>query len=395
MGTLTAAKVRAISEPGRYSDGGNLYLNVSPGGTKSWIMRLTIDGTRTDRGLGSYKKISIGAARKLAVDIKHEVKLGHDPRLQARMLRAAKPATETGVPTFRDAALVWHELNETKHPVSAPKIMRWLELHVYDTIGDTQVDEITRPEIVAILNPLRRNKPATAKKVHSAVRDIFRWVVAHQFRPDNPADDNLRPLLVHVDKVEQHHAAVEHNEVADALHKLTYGKGAMVSKLALEFVIFTGCRQGEARGATWGEIDGDVWRIPAARMKAGRDHEVPLSVQAQSVLQRARGLRNLEYPDTVADDDVIFVNPDNGKAIGANSLVKRCHQDKLGCTPHGFRTSLTGWAVESGYSNEAIDLSLAHQIGNRTKQAYYRTTMLDVRRELLQAWADYVDPPLF
>ena len=131
----------------------------------------------------------------------------------------------------------------------------------------------------------------TAHKVRGIMRAIFRWAVAAGHRVDNPADDNLEPLLVVSDHVEEHHAAIHHADVADALHKIHYGRGDMVTRLAMQFLIFTGARQGEVRGATWGEIDLDagIWRIPASRMKARRDHEVPLSIQARDRLDRSAG----------------------------------------------------------------------------------------------------------
>lgn len=398
MGSLTAAGIREITKPGKYPDGDGLYMTVSPGGTKSWTMRLTVDGKRTERGLGSFSKLSIANARKLRDDTRHAVRQGHNPRKRDRTHQTVKVAQPGPVPTFREAAAAWDALTAAKRKVSAVKIMRTLELHAFPAIGDASVADITRPEIAAILNPLRRNNPPTERKVHGAINDIFRWVVAGGHRVDNPADSNTGPLLATVEIQETHHAALHHSDVATALHKIHYGRGDLVSQLALQFVIFTGARQGEVRGATWGEIDGDVWRIPASRMKARRDHTVPLSIQAQAVLQRARELRrnpdvDMDWPVQVAADDVIFVNPVNGKALGPNSLVKRCHQDNLGCTPHGFRSTLTGWAMETGdYSRELMKIALAHTIGDRTTQAYFRNDLLDQRREMLQRYSDYIDP---
>ena len=392
MGSLTAAGIRAITEPGKYPDGDSLYLTVSPGGTKSWTMRLTVDGKRTERGLGSFQKLSVANARKMRDDTRHAVRQGHNPRKRDRTHQTVKVAQPGPVPTFREAAAAWDALTAAKRKVSGAKIMRTLELHAFPAIGDASVADITRPEIAAILNPLRRNNPPTERKLHGAINDIFRWVVAGGHRVDNPADSNTGPLLATVEIQETHHAALHHSEVADALHKIIYGRGDLVSQLALQFVIFTGARQGEVRGATWGEIDGDVWRIPASRMKARRDHTVPLSIQAQTVLQQARGLHP-EWPEHPQPDDVIFVNPSNGKALGPNSLVKRCHQDSLNCTPHGFRSTLTGWAMETGdYSRELMKIALAHTIGDRTTQAYFRNDLLEQRREMLQRYADYIDP---
>ena len=398
MTTLRASEVRAQTEPGRYHDGGGLYLNIADGGGKSWIQRLTIDGTRAMKGLGSFSKVSLSEARKIAERNRAEVKAGRNPFEKTARPEWLETIAADITPTFKAAALTWYDNSFAKHPASAAKLWRHLEIHVFPKFDRMDVAEITRPQVAAIINELRKDgKEPTGKKVRGAMREVFKWAVAAGHRIDNPADDNLEPLLWASNHVEEHHAALHHEDVADALHKIHYGRGDMVSRLAMTFLVFTGARQGEVRGATWGEIDLDagVWRIPATRMKAGRAHDVPLSIQAQVVLQSAKGLRwaaDSEWTPDLKPDDIVFVNPTNGKALGANSLVKRCHQDKLGCTPHGFRTSLTGWAMEQEYNPMLIELALAHVVGNKTSQAYFRNPLLEERRAMLAAWCEYIDP---
>ena len=401
---LTAAQIRTETQPGRYHDGGGLYFTIADGGSKSWVQRVTLDGTRAMRGLGGFPKVSLSEARKIAERNRAELKAGKNP-----FDKATKPAwldtiAENITPTFTAAALVWYDNTFAKHPASAGKLWRHLEIDVLPAFDGRMVDEITRPEVAAIINRLRKEgKEPTSRKVRGAMREVFKWAVAAGHRLDNPADDNTDPLLWVSDHVEQHHKALHHDDVADALHRIHYGRGDMVCRLAMQFLVFTGARQGEVRGATWQEIseDGKTWNIPASRMKGRRAHDVPLSIQAQTVLNMARGLRGgpadseIGFGPTIGPEDVIFVNPANSKALGPNSLVKRCHQDKLNCTPHGFRTSLTGWAMEQEYNPMLIELTLAHVIGSRTAQAYFRNNLLEERRGMMQAWGDYLDPAPF
>jgi integrase len=403
MANLTAQQIKEIDRPGKYSDGRGLLLVVSPAGTKSWAQRITVDGKRIDRGLGSFPKVSLSRAREIADRNRAAVKQGRNPWTE-KPPAVTVSKTPAAVPTFREAAQTVHDLNVDEwDAATAKRWIRRLELHAMPTFGDARIDEITRSEIAAMLGPLRRRNHETARKVRQAMTKLFRWAVAHEYRPNNPADDALEELLPQVAPDVVHRPALHHSAVRGALHKIRHSEAKPVTRLAFEYLILTAARTGEVRFATWGEIDlqAGLWTIPAARMKGKRDHRVPLSMQAQSLLTRARELyRNpdddYDWPVTVTPDTLIFPHPTSGRALSENALLDRARKSNLGCVPHGFRSTWRDWAAEkSGASWETIELSLAHAVGSTVSAAYFRTDLLDARTPMMQAWADYVDPPIF
>ena len=401
MPNLSTDKVKAIADPGRYGDGGGLYLNIAKTGTKSWIQRIYVDGRRLDKGLGGYPTVSLTKARKIADANRVAVKQGRNPWVETRKPAVTVAERTAAIPTFRAAAQTVHDLNVDEWgAATAKRWIRRLELHAMPTFGDAPVDEITRSEIAAMLGPLRRRNHETARKVRQAMTKLFRWAVAHEYRPNNPADDALEELLPQVAPDVVHRPALHHSAVRGALHKIRHSEAKPVTRLAFEFLILTAARTGEVRYATWGEIDlqAGLWTIPAARMKGKRDHRVPLSLQAQTLLARARELyRNpdddYDWPVTVTPDTLIFPHPTSGRALSENALLDRARKSNLGCVPHGMRSTWRDWAAElSGASWETIELSLAHAVGSTVSAAYFRTDLLDQRAPMMQAWADYIDP---
>ena len=401
MANLTAQQIKEIDRPGKYSDGRGLLLVVSPAGTKSWAQRITVDGKRIDRGLGSFPKVSLSRAREIADRNRAAVKQGRNPWTETRKPAVTVSERLAAIPTFRQAAQTVHDLNVDEWgAATAKRWIRRLELHAMPTFGDARVDEITRSEIAAMLGPLRRRNHETARKVRQAMTKVFRWAVAHEYRPNNPADDALEELLPQVAPDVVHRPALHHSAVRGALHKIRHSEAKPVTRLAFEFLILTAARTGEVRYATWGEIDlqAGLWTIPAARMKGKRDHRVPLSLQAQTLLARARELyRNpdddYDWPVEVTPDTLIFPHPTSGRALSENALLDRARKNNLGCVPHGFRSTWRDWAAEqSGASWETIELSLAHAVGSTVSAAYFRTDLLEQRAPMMQGWADYVDP---
>ena len=193
-----------------------------------------------------------------------------------------------------------------------------------------------------------------------------------------------------------HFAALPYADVPDAIERIRDSRGMRETRLALEFIAYTAARGGEVRGMTWAEVDLDaaVWTIPAERMKSRKEQRVPLSIQAQGVLRQAKAAVNQRLkrrPDYDANG-LVFPNP-SGKPLSDNCLSLRARKDGLGCTPHGFRSSFRDWAAEnSGASYEAIELSLAHVAGNAVVRSYFRSDLLEERRGLMEAWANYLDP---
>ena len=399
MGKLTAKMVTQLSEPGRYGDGNGLYLVVSPAGSKSWIQRVQIGGKRTDRGLGGVAKVSLGQARKIATANLAAIQNGKNPFEAGH---APAPVKETpAIPTFADAARAVYALNlEEWGAATAKRWLRRLEIHTFPTLGNRDVAEITRTDLADLLTPLRTENHETARKVRQALAKVFRWARAHDYRIDDPADDALGELVKKVKHVPEHHRTLPYCEVGAAIRKVQFGYALRVTGLAFEFLILTAARTSEIRGMVWAEVDLEnaIWEIPADRMKAKRSHRVPLSNQAMVILRQVRHI-----PDPDAADDSIFqlvevtdgrvFRMPTGKPLSENSLLDRCEKDRIGATPHGFRTSFRGWAkAEYGARFEAIELALAHSIGTSVTQAYDREDLLEERREIMQAWASFLDP---
>ena len=399
MGKLTAKGITQISEPGRYGDGNGLYLVVSPAGTKSWVQRVQIDGKRTDKGLGGTAKVSLASARKTVAATRAAIQNGKNP-FEAGHVPA--PVKETpAIPTFEVAAEAVSDLNVGEWGEgTAKRWLRRLELHAFPTLKDLPIDEFTYNDIAELLNPLRAENHETARKVRQALTMVFDWAKVKGHRVDNPADSALNSILRKVKHVPEHHKALHYTEVAAAIRKVQFGYALRVTGLAFEFLILTAARTSEIRGMVWAEVDLEnaIWEIPADRMKAKRSHRVPLSNQAMVILRQVRHI-----PDPDADDDSIFqlvevtdghvFRMPTGKPLSENSLLDRCEKDRIGATPHGFRTSFRGWAkAEYGARFEAIELALAHSIGTSVTQAYDREDLLEERREIMQAWASFLDP---
>lgn len=408
MGKLTAKAITEIEAPGRYSDGNGLYLLVAPAGTKSWVQRVRLNGKPTDKGIGSCKTVTLAKARKTAEANRTAVKRGGNPfakdaeRLAAAMGEDVSVAVELAIPTFANAVLAVYDANCEKWDAAvAKRFLARLVKHCAP-LEDRPVDAITRRDLAAILTPLRREHHETARKVRQGLAQVFKWVRANDYRADDPADDALEVLVESVQHTVKHRESLHHTEVASALHKIRFGYALRVTQLAFEFLIFTVARTSEVRHTTWDEIDlaNAVWEIPAERMKARRSHRVPLSTQAVSIL---RALKHQPAPDAADADHYqlveatgyVFRMP-SGKTLSENAFLNRARKDELGCVPHGFRASFMGWAqLCSGARFEAIELSLAHTVGTSVQRAYERLDYLEERRELLQAWGDYLDPPIF
>jgi integrase len=409
MAGLTVEKIRTLTAPGRYGDGGGLYLVVAPGGTKSWMQRIRIDGRRRDRGLGGYPTVSLGAARKTAVANQAAVASGQNPwaiqdglRAQNQGIRdpGGRARASTLVPTFREAARRVHHDNSPRWRSIRHHAVWWesLERHAFPVIGNLPIDEITRRDVLDVLNPIWSTKPGAARQVRGRMRAVFNWATAYGYTESNPAGEVIKGALPTMPKFNQHYKALHYSEVQAALAVLSMERvdpfmplATVSTRLALQFLVLTAARGNEVRFARWDEIDLDaaLWTVPAEKMKAGKEHRVPLPAQALAVLAEAREKVTARF---VARDAPVF--PGEGwRPLGAGAFASRCQKDGILCTVHGFRSSFRDWAAEkSGARREAIELSLAHNVGNDTERAYFRSDLLDQRRELMQEWADFVAP---
>ncbi len=378
---LSATRVKALSEPGRHTDGDGLHLFISKTGGKSWVQRITIDGRRRDIGLGGYPAVSLAQARNRASDNREAVGNGKDPVAEKR-----RPA----MPTFREAAHAVHEANKPRWRNGSHTAgwIQTLQRHAFPKIGNKPIDAISRSELLAVLTPIWSTRPETARRVRQRMRTIFRWAMANEFIENNPAGEAIDGALPSMPKVKAHLRALPYEEVGAALRTVDESQTSPASKLCLAFLVFTAARSGEARGATWDEIDmeGATWTIPGSRMKAGEEHRVPLSNQAVGVLTLARELQGgsgLCFPSPLL----------RGRMLSDMTLTKILRATGLAdrATVHGFRTSFRTWSMEQTDAPWAVaEAALAHQLGGSVEQAYARSDLFVRRRVLMQQWADFL-----
>ena len=378
---LSATRVRALRNPGRYSDGDGLHLFINKRGRKSWVQRITVEGRRRDIGLGGYPTVSLAQARKRATDNREAIGNGRDPVADKR-----RPST----PTFSEAAHTVHEANKPRwrNGSHTRAWMQTLERHAFPKIGNKPIDTISRTDVLTVLTPIWSTRPETARRVRQRMRTIFKWAMANELIETNPAGEAIEGALPSMPKVKEHLRALPYQDVGPALRTVDASQTSPASKHCLKFLVLTAARSGEARGATWDEIDleGATWTIPGSRMKAGVEHRVPLSDQALDVLMLARNLED--------GSRLCFPSPLRaGRMLSDMTLTNILRKAGLAdrATVHGFRTSFKTWTMEQTDTPWAVgEAALAHQLGGSVEQAYARSDLFDRRRVLMQQWADYL-----
>ena len=376
--TLSATRVKALKEPGRYFDGGGLPLYISKAGRKSWVLRITVYGRRRDIGLGGYPSVSLALAREKASDNRGPVAEGRDPVAEKHA-----PA----MPTFREAA---HAANKPRwrNPRHASGWIQTLERHAMPALGNKPLDRIDRGDVLQVLTPIWTTCPETARRVRQRMRTVFKWAMAHRFMESNPAGEAIDGALPPMPKVKAHFRALPYQEVKSALDTVAASQASMSAKLCFRLLVLTAARSGEARGATWDEIEleDQAWRIPSERMKAGMEHRVPMSGQALDLLGEASALRE--------DTGLVFPSPlKPGAPMSDMTLTKVLRSVGLAerATVHGFRSSFKNWTLEQTDTPWVVsEAALAHSLGNSTEQAYARSDLFERRRALMQMWADYL-----
>jgi len=385
VGNLTAAKAKSLTKPGMHGDGEGLYLSVSRSGSRSWVQRISIDGRRREMGLGSFPAIGLAQARGLAAANRTAVAEGRDPLAEKQEAKR-----KAAIPTFREAAEQTYEANRPRWRNGKHTVSWWqtLERHAFPILGDIPVDRIRREDVLQVLTPIWGVRMETARRVRQRIRTVLRWCMACGYVEHNVAGESIDGALPPMPRLKAHLRALPYQEVAVALATVDASGAALASKLCLRFLILTAARSGEARGATWDEIDegASEWRIPGSRMKSGIDHRVPLSDAALKVLERARPLR----------DESVLIFPSSLKPCHPMSdmtltqvLRKTGLADRT--TVHGFRSAFRDWAAECTSAPHAVmELSLAHAVGSSVEQAYARSDLIERRRTLMQQWAHFV-----
>ena len=373
---LSAAFVRT-APPGRYCDGNGLYLFVQPSGARSWIQRLVIRGRRRDCGLGSVALVSLAEAREKARANRKLAREGGDPLAEKRRAQ--------GVPSFAEAAarVVQQKQAGWRNPKHCRDWMSSLRRFAFARIGEIPVSQVTSADVLEILTPIWHTKATTARKLRQRIRTVLEWAVAMEFKTDNPCD-RLGPVLGAQDAVVQHMRALPHREVASALETVRASEGMPVVKLVFEFLVLTAARWGEVRGADWAEIDRreGVWTVPATRMKAKREHRVPLCRRAVEILDEAR---------TLDDGSPLVFTDGAGRQLNGKRLRRLLRKHGIAAVPHGFRSSFRDWAAEeTDHPREVIEAALAHVVQNKVEAAYRRTDLFERRRRLMNDWAGYL-----
>ena len=376
---LSAAFCRTVGQAGRYADGNGLYLHVDPSGARRWVQKLVIRGKVRVLGLGGYSLVSLAEAREQALANRKLARSGGDPLAAKRR--------HHGVPTFEEAAAAVLEQKRRawRNPKHAADWPTSLRMYAFPRIGDNLVSDITSADLLQILSPIWHDKPETARRVRQRIGAVMKWAVAMQHRPDNPAGEALGEALGRQRAVVRHMPALPHGEVASAVAAVRASRAWAGAKLAFEFLVLTAARSGEVRLATWNEIhlDAAVWTVPGARMKAKRDHRVPLSGRAVEVLRAARRL---------GDGTGLAFPSQRGKALADRALSKLVREQGIGAVPHGFRSSFRDWASErTDHPREVIEAALAHVVRNQTEAAYARSDLFERRRQLMDDWMQYLD----
>jgi integrase len=402
---LSAAKVRT-AKPGRYGDGNGLYLFVKPNGSRFWLFRYVRQDHMREMGLGRAGAdpgaVPLAEAREKAGELMRLVRSGVDPLAQreadaAAAKAEAQQAAVRGI-TFRTVTGKCIEAHEAawRNPKHRAQWRNTLDTYAMPHFGDVPVAEVTTAHVLAALEPIWRTKAETATRVRGRIEAVLDYATALKWREgENPAHwrghlSNLLPARRKVAPVE-HHAALPWREAGSFMTALR--KQAGVSAQALEFTILTAARSGEVLGATWGEIDlrVKIWTVAAPRMKAGKEHRVPLAEPALAVLAEMAKQRLTDDPDTY-----VFPGGKPGKSLSVMALAMVLRRMERGdLTVHGFRSSFRDWCAEAtSYQREVAEAALAHTLGDKTEAAYQRGDMLAKRAQLMAAWATFCARPM-
>ena len=381
MANLTARKVKT-AKPGKYSDGGNLYLIVSETGARKWVLRFTWRGRAKEMGLGSAASVPLADAREKAARARRKIAQGLNPIDERKR--------DGGIPTFGEMADDVREALSAGFRNEKHKAQWKSTLETYAApLRAKPVDTIATDDVLAVLKPIWTTKAETASRVRGRIEKVLDAAKAKGFRQgENPARwrGHLDHLLPRTSKLARgHHAAMPYEDVAAFTAKLR--KREATSALALEMCILTAARTGEILGMRWPEIDLDkkIWTVPANRMKAGREHRIPLSPRTVAILRKLEKMKAGEF---------VFPGQARNKPLSSMAMEMVLRRMKLqDATVHGFRSSFRDWAGNvSNFPREITETALAHVIGDKAEQAYRRSDALEKRRKLMDAWSAYCEP---
>jgi len=385
---FSALVVSRMAVPGLHFVGGvsGLALQVQASGARSWVLRLSVAGKRRDMGLGGFPDVTLADARRRAREEREKADKGIDPIAERQAAASRLRAELATAITFKAAALTYIETHESSWR-NAKHAEQWRNTlaSTYPVIGGMHVRDVALPQVLAVLQPIWKTKTETASRLRGRIESVLDWATARGYREGlNPARwkghlDQLLPAPGKITRV-GHHAALPVGDVGSFMQALReqQGSGARV----LEFVILTAARSGEARGATWGEfnLDAATWTVPGERMKAGKEHRVPLSMPA---------VRLIRAQPTMAGTDLVFPSP-RGGLLSDMTLVAVMRRMKAAAVPHGFRSTFRDWCSErTNYPREVAEMALAHTIGDKVEAAYRRGDLFEKRRLMMDDWAAF------
>jgi integrase len=393
IGKLTVLSVSRAKTRGYLADGGGLYLQVSGSGAKSWVFRYRKEGRLREMGLGGVQTLGLADARRRANECRKLRLDGHDPiddrkagQLQAK-LEAARAMT------FRQCAEAYIAAHRAswkndKHAAQWPST---LTTYAYPVFGELPVHKVDVEHVLKAVEPIWHTKTETASRLRQRIEAVLDWATARRHRQgDNPARwrghlDQVLPARAKVQKV-RHHAALPYAEIGGFMAKLREQEGMAAS--ALEFLMLTATRTGEVVGAAWEEFDLDaaVWMIPPDRMKAGKEHRVPLSKPALAILKRLKKSQSGKF---------VFPGGKAGKPLSNMALLALLERmDRADLTVHGFRSTFRDWAAErTNFPREVAEHALAHSLKDKVEAAYRRGDLFEKRRRLMDEWAKFCAQP--
>jgi integrase len=396
LGALAISKIRrrGINFVGGVT---GLAINVSGCGSRSWVLRYTVNGRRRDKGLGGYPSVSLAQAKELARTVRAKLAQGIDPVDDGQLARQRLIVQHVAALSFREAANQYIDTHGSswRNPKHIQQWRNTIDSYANPIIGSIPVADVALSHIMLVLEPIWKSKTETASRLRGRLESVLDWATARGHRTDaNPARwkgflDKLLPAPGKIAKI-SHHRALPYAKLPQFMVLLAGQQG--MGARALEFAILTGSRSGEVRHATWPEFDFDAgtWTIPASRMKAGKEHRVPLSDAALAIVRALKATAFCEYVFPSSH----LPRSKNPSALGVplsdmtlSSVLRRM---EVAAVPHGFRSTFRDWAAEkTDYPREVAEMALAHTIGDKVEAAYRRGDLFEKRRQFMQDWATY------
>ena len=392
---LNFAFVKSVKHSGRngpdkYHDDHGLLLRVRASGSKNWFWRGTVQGRRRELGLGAFPYVSLAEAREKALDYRRIAKAGRVPASTSQVdrplpERAPRKPAKSRAPAFRILAAEVIDFHKPtwRNPRSGAQWEASLRDYAYPVFGNKPVDEVTTADVLRALQPIWNTKRETARRTRQRISAVMKAAIAAGHRADNPAADALTSALPKGGQVQNHQRALPYDQVAGALATVRASNAHPSTKLAFEFLVLTAARSGEVRLMTWAEVDlhARLWTVPAERMKAQREHRVPLSLRAADLLAEAAGFQ---------ENELVFPSA-TGRPMSDATLSKLLRELRVRAVPHGFRSSFRDWCGDTGQPREVAEAALAHTIRNKAEAAYARSDLLDRRRSMMEAWGTYLN----